>query len=83
MMDTVNVYQQAVLITSEYLGPAAERFINRQLIYHLGKEPHDFTHQDVPELAKWVKVSIAVLTEDDDLVKEFTKRIMSLAKGAK
>lgn len=79
----VTLYQQAVTITSEYLGPAAERFINRQLTYHLGKDPQELTKQDIPELAEWVKVSIAILTEDDALVKEFTKRIMNLAEGAK
>lgn len=77
------LYQQAVTITSEYLGPAAERFINRQLTYHLGKDPQELTKQDIPELAEWVKVSIAILTEDDALVKEFTKRIMNLAERTK
>ena len=79
-MGKASIYQQAVTITSEYLGPAAERFINRQLVYHLGKEPQNLTRKDIPELAEWVKVSIAVLTEDEKLVREFTARIMSLAK---
>jgi hypothetical protein len=73
------VYRQAVDITRDYLGPAAERFLSRQIIYHLKKEPSELTSKDIPGLAEWVKVSIAILSEDRGLVDEFSKRIMSLA----
>lgn len=72
------IYDQAVQITKDYLGPAAERFINRQIIFHLKKDPEMLTKQDIPQLAEWVKVSIAILTEDKKMVDDFTKRILKL-----
>ncbi len=73
------VYKQAVDITRDYLGPAADRFLSRQIAYHLHKEPHELTSRDIPGLAEWAKVSIAILSEDRKVVDEFSKRIMSLA----
>lgn len=73
------VYRQAVDITRDYLGPAAERFLSRQIVHHLHKEPGELTSKDIPGLAEWVKVSIAILSEDRRVVDEFSKRIMSLA----
>ena len=75
-----NIYQQAVEITKDYLGPAAERFINRQILFHLQKEPNLLTKKDIPQLAEWVKVSIAVLTDDKKMVDEFTERMLKLVK---
>ena len=73
------VYDQAVTITSDYLGPAARRFIDRQIAFHLDKAPEKLNRKDLPQLAEWVKVSIAVLTEDKQMVDEFSQRIVNLA----
>lgn len=75
-----NIYHQAVAITKDYLGPAAERFINRQVTFHLQKEPELLTKKDIPQLAEWIKVSIAILTEDKKMVDDFTERILKLKK---
>lgn len=75
-----STYQQALTITKDYLGPAAERFINRQIAFHLRKEPEQLSKSDIPQLAEWVKVSIAILTEDREMVDNFTKRILKLKK---
>ena len=72
------IYQQAILITKDYLGPAAERFIDRQITFHLQKKPELLAKKDIPQLAEWVKVSIAILTEDKQMVDEFSKRILKL-----
>ena len=74
-----SIYQQAVQITKDYLGPAAERFISRQITFHLQKDPEQLTKKDIPQLAEWVKVSIAILTEDKKMVDDFTKKILKLA----
>ena len=73
-------YYQAVLIATDYLGPAAERFIDRQVTFHLKKNPHQLEKKDLPELAEWIKVSIAVLTDDQGLVNDFSRRIGELTK---
>lgn len=78
-MDGSKTYKSAVAIASDYLGPAAERFLRRQIEFHLNKSPDKLKKSDVPKLAEWVKVSIAILTEDHDMVDEFTKRIKKLA----
>jgi hypothetical protein len=74
------VHQQAIHITQDYLGPAAERFINRQIVFHLHKNPELLTLEDLPLLAEWVKVSIAILTEDHEMVDDFSRRILLLAQ---
>jgi hypothetical protein len=79
-MASATIYQQAVEITKDYLGPAAERFISRQIIFHLQKDPEDLSKKDIPQLAEWVKVSISILTEDKKMVDDFTKRILKLKK---
>lgn len=76
----MTIYEQAVQITKDYLGPAAERFINRQITFHLQKDPELLTKKDIPRLAEWIKVSIAILTEDKEMVDDFTKRILKLMK---
>lgn len=72
------VYKKAISITADYLGPAAERFIDRQITFHLKKEPELLLPKDIPQLAEWVKVSIAILTDDKKMVDEFTSRILKL-----
>jgi hypothetical protein len=72
------LYEQIVHITEEYLGPAAKRFINRQIEFHLEKKPAEVTTQDVPKLAEWGKVSLGLLTEDKAMVDAFEHKIMEL-----
>jgi len=74
------IYEQTLQITQDYLGPAAERFITRQITFHLQKDPEKLTKKDIPQLAEWVKVSIAILTDDKKMVDDFTKRILTLVK---
>lgn len=75
------VYKDAADITRDYLGPATERFLDRQITFHLKKQPGTLTSKDIPRLAEWVKVSIAILSDDRKIVDEFTERIMSLASN--
>ncbi len=79
-MASTSVYKQVVDITRDYLGPATERFLDRQIVFHLQKEPVKLTVEDIPSLAEWVKVSIAILTDDRSMVDDFTKRITALVK---
>jgi hypothetical protein len=76
-----SIHNQAVEITQDYLGPAAERFIDRQIVFHLSKDPKTLDREDIPRLAEWVKVSIAVLTANKRLVDEFNERILAISKA--
>lgn len=70
---------QVIDITENYLGPAAERFIHRLIIFHLEKEPEQLAKQDLVKLAEWVKVSLGLLTNDKKLVDDCEKNILKLA----
>lgn len=77
-----NIYQEIVRITSEYLGPAGQRFVDRHIENHLKKSPSDISVADIDELAKWIKASMSILTKDQQLVEEHTDRILNLAMSS-
>lgn len=81
MSPTKSVYQKVVHISAEYLGPAAERFMRRQITTHLDKKPEDLTYQDIDELTNWVKITFALLTEDHRIVEAFTRDLQSVANS--
>lgn len=71
-------YDSVVAITEDYLGPAGGRFIDRQIQFHLGKRAESLTHDDLPKLVEWVKVSISLLTDDRKMVDDYTTRMIKL-----
>ena len=73
------VYDQVVEVTSDFLGPAAERFVAREVEAHLGKKPQDLTKADVAKLHDWSKLAIALLTEDKKLVEEYSANLLAIA----
>lgn len=73
------LYEDILVITQDYLGPAAQRFIDRQIAFHLNKKPQEITKEDVPNLVEWVSVTLASLTEDTNAVKNCSSRISDLA----
>ena len=74
-----SVYKKIVDISVEYLGPAAERFIRRQITTHLGKRPEEITAKDIAELTSWVKLTFALLTENKELVESFADDLQAIA----
>lgn len=74
------LYHEVVNLTKSYLGPAAERFITRQIKTHLNKDPDELSPQDLAKLADWIKVAIALLTEDSKIVQDYTNSLLELAK---
>ena len=80
MQTKTSLYDQVVDVTMVYLGPAAERFITRQIKTHIGKEPEELTEDDLVKLVDWVKLAIALLTEDSKIVDEFSSSLLELSK---
>jgi dolichyl-phosphate-mannose--protein O-mannosyl transferase len=76
-----NIHSNLVEITSHYLGPAAERFIDRQIQNHLNKQPENITKKDVSLLVDWIRSSVSMLTDNEDLVEEYIEQLQKLAKG--
>jgi hypothetical protein len=75
------LYDQLIEISRDYLGPAAERFIARQVTTHLHKDPLSLTKQDIVKLTDWIKLAFALLSSDNAIVDEYTGRLLMLAKA--
>lgn len=75
-----DLYSKLVDVSEEYLGPAAERFVSRQIVAHLSKQPCDILKEDLPKLAEWIKLSMATLTRDKFIIDTFTHKVMDLSK---
>ncbi len=73
------LYLDVLDITSSYLGPAAQRFIDRQITSHLDKEPDEITHKDVKKLVDWSRAALVLLTDDKKTINEFEKNMLRLA----
>lgn len=81
-----SLYDQVVRITHVYLGPAADRFIARQVENHLHKAPEELSRADLASLIDWIRVVVSLLTEDSEIVEEYAAELQKLAdsnKGAK
>jgi len=75
------LFDQAVAITEEYLGPAAPRFMARQVSFHLDKAPSELVAADIPRLVEWSKATLALLTSDESIVKEFVSKLSALKES--
>lgn len=70
---------QIIELSKDYLGPAAERFISRQVTQHLKKDMDSLLSNDLEELAKWVNVSAGLLI-DKTKARELADTIKHLSK---
>ena len=74
-----SIYDEVVRITHVYLGPAADRFIARQVENHLHKEPQELSKADLASLIDWIRVVVSLLTEDNEIVEEYAAELQKLA----
>lgn len=77
-----SIYEQVVEVTSDYLGPAADRFISRQIMNHLRKRPEQLREADLPVLIDWLKLSMAFLTSDAQLIGRYIAELQAIAPGS-
>jgi len=80
-MGSLSLLDQILEISQDYLGPAADRFIDRQISTHLKKRPEKITRQDIYKLIDWIKLSFALLTNDTAMVEQYAKRLRLVAEG--
>jgi hypothetical protein len=83
MASAVSVYQRAVDISTDYLGPAGERFMRRQITTHLSKKPEDLKKKDIHELVSWIQLTVALLTNDKKIIDSFSERLVALGSTDK
>jgi len=75
-----SVYNSAIEISEEYLGPAGKRFLQRQIDTHLHIKPQDLNEKNIVELVDWVKLAVSLLTDDKEIVEEFTTCLLLLSE---
>jgi len=73
------LYEEVVDITHEYLGPAADRFITRQIRSHLHKNPEELKKRDLKNLIDWIGLAMSILSEDEELVHKYIASLNGLA----
>jgi hypothetical protein len=78
---SLSLLDQVLEISQEYLGPAADRFVDRQISTHLKKRPEKITREDIHKLIDWIKLSFALLTNDTGMVEQYVKRLQLVADG--
>jgi hypothetical protein len=75
------LYDKLIRLTHVYLGPAADRFISRQIQNHLNKEPRELTSKDLFKLVDWIQVTVSLLTDDNEVVEEYIAQVRHLASS--
>jgi hypothetical protein len=73
------IYSKVVETTHAYLGPAADRFIARQVQNHLHKRPEQLTRADLTKLIDWIQIAVSLLTEDSDIIEDYIHELRQLA----
>jgi hypothetical protein len=74
------LYDRVVQITHIYLGPAADRFIDRQVQNHIKKDPTKLNAADLELLVDWIRVAVSLLTDDSEIVEEYITQLQRLAQ---
>lgn len=77
------LYDQIVTVTYDILGPAADRFVSRQISNHFSKQPDELTIADLPELIEWMRLAVSFLTDDKQLIDTFTGQLTNLSHANK
>lgn len=83
MAPSSSLFTQVVRVSEEYLGPAGERFMRRQVTTHLGIEPEELNRRHLPQLVEWIRLAFAMLSNDKKEVEEFSRSLLELSKTTK
>lgn len=81
MANGSSLFNDIVVLSGDYLGPAAERFVTRQVHFHLKKEPAELNHHDISQLVEWLRVSMSVITQNEKLIEEYMGRVTDLQES--
>lgn len=73
-----SLYRKAVRVSEEYLGPAGERFIRRQIATHLHIEPERLDKSKLSQLVDWSSIAFALVTSNEDDIDSFTQDLKAL-----
>lgn len=80
-MATNSLYNEVVNVTYEYLGPAANRFVIRQIRSHLGKDPEQLQRKDLRQLIDWIRLAMRFISNDTRAINQYMANLESLARA--
>lgn len=75
------LYHKAVKVSEDYLGPAGERFIRRQISTHLQIDPEKLDKKSLSKLIDWSVIAFSLITNSTNDIDAFTKDLKSLASN--
>lgn len=82
MDSETSLYRKVVTITYDYLGPAADRFVTRQIRNHLHKDPEELEKSDLKKLIDWISLAFNLLSDDDQLVSDYIDSLEKLVSSS-
>jgi uncharacterized protein YijF (DUF1287 family) len=82
-MTNATLYDDVVTVTYDYLGPAADRFVIRQIRNHLQKDPAELRHEDLRQLIDWIQLAMRLISSDSQVVDRYVADLETLAKQKK
>jgi len=78
-----NLYDDVVTITYDYLGPAADRFVVRQIRNHLQKDPSELQPKDLRQLIDWIQLAMRLISSDSGAIDRYVADLEALAQSKK
>jgi uncharacterized protein YegL len=75
-----SLYEEVVHVTYEYLGPAADRFVARQIRNHLQKDPGELKQKDLRKLIEWIQLAMRLVSSDSRIIDRYITELQSLAQ---
>ena len=71
------LYDDVLNVARPYLGPAAEKFVSRQIDHHLATDAQNLARQHLDELAKWCLISGKLIMNESQAI-EFSQKVKAL-----
>lgn len=82
-MAVASLYDDVVTITYNYLGPAADRFVVRQIRNHLQKDPDDLQPKDLRKLIDWIQLAMRLISKDGAIIDRYMADLEGLVQPKK
>lgn len=70
-------YEKVCDILKPYFGDATDKFLQRQIKYHLSKAPETINPLDKEELGKWCRISSSLILSQKE-ADEVYQKILSI-----
>jgi hypothetical protein len=75
------LYEDVVTITYDYLGPAADRFVVRQIRNHLRKRPEELERKDLQKLMDWIQLAMRLISSDGTTIDSYMADLRALTQS--